>query len=240
MHKTLIRIVLVEPSHPGNIGSVARAMKTMSLNRLYLVNPKQFPHPEASALAANAVDILDQVVICSSYLEAIHDCHWVIGTGSFLRDREWPVYSPKKAAEIITTEKIGQEVAFVFGREKNGLSNEEMDLCHAQIQIPANPEYNSLNLAAAVQIICYELFQAFLSNSPCDNREVINLTVDEKERMINILADILSLTGLYREDNPRLLLHKIRQMMNNGITAKDKNLIIGLLKNIQLALSKIK
>jgi TrmH family RNA methyltransferase len=154
-----IRIVLVEPTHPGNIGSVARAMKTMGLSRLVLVNPKKFPHPEASKLAAGAESVLLNAEVVQTASEAIGDCTMVLGTS--VRDREvsWPTFSPRKTAANVDQHlsQTERQVAILFGRESSGLTNAEMDLCQSQIRISANEEYSSLNLASAVQIIAYEL-----------------------------------------------------------------------------------
>ncbi|MFQ3244006.1 MAG: tRNA (cytidine32/uridine32-2'-O)-methyltransferase [Arenicella sp.] len=162
-----IRIVLVEPTHPGNIGSVARAMKTMGLSRLVLVNPKKFPHSEASKLAAGAESVLLNAEVVQTTSEAIGDCTMVLGTS--VRDREvsWPTFSPRKTAANVDNHlsHAGHQVAILFGRESSGLTNAEMDLCQSQIRISANEEYSSLNLASAVQIIAYELRMKLLG---CD------------------------------------------------------------------------
>ena len=170
-----IRVVLVEPTHPGNIGAVARSMKTMGLSRLVMVNPKKFPHDEATKRAAGAESVLDDAVLADSAQDAIADCTLVLGTS--VRDREvsWPTFDPRVSANNMLTHLSTQlissevsagsqpEVAILFGRESSGLTNQEMDLCHSQIRIPANDEYSSLNLASAVQIISYELRMAVLS-----------------------------------------------------------------------------
>ncbi len=162
-----IRIVLVEPTHPGNIGSVARAMKTMGLSRLVLVNPKKFPHSEASKLAAGAESVLLNAEVVQTTSEAIGDCTMVLGTS--VRDREvsWPTFSPRKTAANVDQHlsHAGHQVAILFGRESSGLTNAELDLCQSQIRISANEEYSSLNLASAVQIIAYELRMKLLG---CD------------------------------------------------------------------------
>jgi len=162
-----IKIVLVEPTHPGNIGSVARAMKTMGLSSLVLVNPKKFPHYEASKLAAGAESVLESAEVYSDLNEALADTTFVVGTS--VRDREvsWPTKNPKDIAEMaldhVNSEKNGS-VAILFGRESSGLTNEEMDLCQVQIRIDANPVYSSLNLASAVQILAYEIRMRWLQD----------------------------------------------------------------------------
>lgn len=156
-----IRIVLVEPSHPGNIGAVARAMKTMGLTRLYLVNPLRFPDEEAIVRASRAVEILDNAVLCSHLNEALVDCGLVFGTSSRDRALNWPVMTPEEAVQKASSVLDSTEVAFLFGRERTGLTNEELAACHVQINIPTNPTYPSLNLASAVQIITYEICKQF-------------------------------------------------------------------------------
>lgn len=169
-HLENIKVVLVEPSHPGNIGAVARSMKTMGLHNLVLVRPKKFPHCEATKRAASAESVLLAAEIVDDLSTAIDDCTLVLGTS--VRDREvaWPTLDPRQAAEKILshleqmsdkqsrTESANHgQVAILFGRESSGLANEELDRCQAQIRISANSEYSSLNLASAVQIISYEL-----------------------------------------------------------------------------------
>jgi len=192
-----IRIVLLEPSHPGNIGAVARAMKTMGLSRLYLVQPKKFPHYEASKRAAGAASVLDSATVVASIDSAIDDCTAVLGTS--VRDREvsWPTFDPRKSAQKVVAHLLApgvvhlsdqslqsnnsqREVAILFGRESSGLSNREMDLCDSQIRIPANDDYSSLNLASAVQIIAYELRMKCMGivddGSPSTNKITSELT----------------------------------------------------------------
>jgi len=166
-----IQIVLVEPTHPGNIGAVARSMKTMGLSKLVMVNPKKFPHYEASKRAAGAESVLDDARVVSHLSDALNECTLVLGTS--VRDREvtWPTYDPRVSADRLmqhlnVVDSIDSvKVAILFGRESSGLTNQEMDLCHSQIRIPANDEYSSLNLASAVQIITYELRMRVLQES---------------------------------------------------------------------------
>lgn len=155
-----IRIVLVETSHPGNIGATARAMKNMGFYELALVAPRQFPHAEATARAAGADDVLAGARVYASLGEAVADCHLVIGTSARQRSIQWPLWTPRQCAENVWCQPACHRVAIVFGRERSGLSNEELDLCHFGLRIPCNPDYASLNLAAAVQIVVYELHLA--------------------------------------------------------------------------------
>ena len=156
-----VQIVLVETSHPGNIGSVARAMKNMGLSRLALINPKKFPHDEATALAGNAGDVLEQAQVFSSIEEAVKNSKIIFATSARERTIEWPVASVKDAAQEINqlaAENI--EVSILFGREDRGLTNEELQLSNKHLIIPADPEYPVLNIAMSTQVVCYELYQA--------------------------------------------------------------------------------
>ncbi len=152
-----LRVVLVGTQHPGNIGSAARAMKTMGLHQLVLVAPERFPDPDAWALAAGAVDVLDAARIVPTLADAVADCQLVLATTARRRSVPMPEFDPRTAAGQLRGEvEAGAAAALVFGRERTGLENEELQLCHGAIRIPANPDYSSLNLAAAVQILAYE------------------------------------------------------------------------------------
>lgn len=157
-----VRIILVNTSHPGNIGSAARAMKTMGLGELYLVEPLLFPNPKATALASSAADILERAVVVPDLAGAIADCTLVVGTSTRNRTIPWPILSPREFASLAREETQHHKIAVLFGREQSGLTNEELHACHYHIQIPSNPEYSSLNVAAAVQVIAYELRVASL------------------------------------------------------------------------------
>jgi tRNA (cytidine32/uridine32-2'-O)-methyltransferase len=155
-----IRVVLVETSHPGNIGAVARAMKNMCLDRLVLVEPKCFPCEESSARASGADDVLDRARVVESLEAAVADCRLVIGASARRRTVDWPQLDPRACAERVLEQARAAPVALVFGRESSGLTNHELSLCRYLMHIPANPDYSSLNLAMAVQIVAYELMMA--------------------------------------------------------------------------------
>lgn len=156
-----IRIVLVEPRHPGNVGAAARAMKTMGLDQLHLVRPVDFPSLEAEQRAVAAADVLDRAHVVDRLADAIHDCSLVIGTGGRDREHAHPVIGPREAAARVTADAdAGAAVAIVFGSERDGLSNASMDACGYQLKIPTDEAQPSLNLAAAVQLVCYELLMA--------------------------------------------------------------------------------
>ncbi|MBV8801935.1 MAG: RNA methyltransferase, partial [Gammaproteobacteria bacterium] len=158
-----IRIVLVNPSHPGNIGATARAMKTMGLKKLYLVNPRLFPHTNANEMASGALDVLGQAVVVDELDEALTDCELVVGTSARERAIPWPQLLPRELADLARIEAQKTTIAIVFGREQSGLTNDELDRCHFHLIIPSNPDYSSLNLAAAVQVVAYELRVASLN-----------------------------------------------------------------------------
>jgi tRNA (cytidine32/uridine32-2'-O)-methyltransferase len=161
-----LRIVLVGTQHPGNIGSAARAMKTMGLRRLMLVAPERFPDPDAYALAAGANDVIDSAEIHPTLASAVADCRLVLASTARHRSVPMPELTPREGAQRMLEGQATGEVALVFGRERTGLENDELQLCHAAIHIPANPEYSSLNLAAAVQVLSYEWRMATLSGLP--------------------------------------------------------------------------
>lgn len=157
-----IRIVLVQTYHPGNIGAAARAMKTMGLTDLVLINPRQFPDAEASRLAAGAEDLLESARVVGSLGEAVTDCVQVVGASARLRSLPLPHYDePDAMARDLVEHAAADPVALVFGRERSGLTNDEIRLCSHQVSIPANPEYGILNLSQAVQVLAYEAFKAW-------------------------------------------------------------------------------
>ena len=152
-----IRIVLVNTTHPGNIGGVARAMKNMGLKNLYLVEPKKFPDEEAVWRSGHASDVLETAVVTETLTQAIEGCGLVIGTSARERKIPWPLLNPRETAEKVAVEAAHIQVALVFGREDRGLTNDELQSCHLHLNIPTGDEYSSLNLAAAVQVVAYEL-----------------------------------------------------------------------------------
>lgn len=157
-----IRVILVETSHPGNVGATARAMKTMGIHSLYLVQPKFFPHADATAMAAGADDILYHAKIVDTLEAAIADCELVLATSARLRARPWPMLSPREMGEKVVNESQ-HNIALVFGREHSGLTNEELQLAQFHVHIPSCEAFSSLNLAQAVQVLCYEIRVAFLA-----------------------------------------------------------------------------
>ena len=159
-----ISIVLINTSHPGNIGAAARAMKTMGLSNLVLVEPAEFPSGKAFALASGADDLLDNARVVSTLEEAVADCQFVVGTSARVRGVSLPLVEPRACASRILGEASGGKIALVFGREDRGMTNEELQMCHLQVHVSTNPDFSSLNLGAAVQVMTYELRMAFLDS----------------------------------------------------------------------------
>ena len=226
-----IRIVLCQTSHPGNIGSTARAMKTMGLSQLYLVRPKHFPDGEAKSLAVNAADLLDTAVVTQTLEEAIADCQFVIGVSGKQRSLSQQVITVREAAAEVKNIAIHQEVALVFGTEMSGLSNQEADRCHMLATIPANPEYTSLNLAQAVQIMCYELRMAITTGELHYQEKPAELASQEDlERFYEHLREVLEQIGYINPRAPKKLFERLRRLYGRTRLEKEEvNLLRGIL-----------
>jgi tRNA (cytidine32/uridine32-2'-O)-methyltransferase len=245
-HFDKLRIVLVETSHPGNIGATARAMKNMGLSRLVLVKPQQkaWPAREALAMAASALDVLDGVVVTATLEEAIAGCHLVIGTSARLRNMPVQLLDPPAAALRIAGVRSTQEVALVFGREISGLSNEELHLCHYHVHIPVNPDYTSLNLAAAVMVLAYEVRKAALAAGPAaevpaPDWDQIPATAEELERYLAHLEKVLIQIDFLDPDNPRQLLRRLRRLYQRIQPDRmEVNILRGILSATETALTK--
>lgn len=234
----LIHIVLVETSHPGNIGSVARAMKTMGLQHLILVNPKKFPDAEATAMASGAEDVLLNAKVCSSLGEAISDCHQVVGCTARARDLSWPMNTPRQWVESLDTQS--GKIALVFGRERTGLTNDELWLCQSGIMIPTSKIYRSLNLSQAVQIIAYELQVKW-----GEEMDSFSLDSDPKVEVVAMehfyqhLESTLIQTEFMRADEPKRLMPKLRRLFNRAeIQTSEMNILRGILTQIEKKLKR--
>ncbi|MHB1948679.1 MAG: tRNA (cytosine(32)/uridine(32)-2'-O)-methyltransferase TrmJ [Gammaproteobacteria bacterium] len=229
-----IRIVLINTSHPGNIGSTARAMKTMGLTELYLVAPLQFPHPKADEMASGAIDILSNAVIVDDLNAALADCGLVVGTSARSRAIPWPMLSPRELAQKARVETTQHKVAIIFGREQSGLTNEELHRCHYHLQIPNNPEYSSLNLAAAVQVIAYELRVASLqeeSIAPWDYRYA---NAQEMESFYVHLEKVLIDIDFLNPKVPRQLMTRLRRLFNRArLDEMEMNILRGVLGAVE-------
>ena len=229
-----IRIVLVAPSHPGNIGAAARAMKTMGLSRLLLVNPRRYPDPQAEWRAAQATDVLDRCRVCASLDEAIADCHWVVGASARPRRIPWPVADVRAAARKLLAEAAAGQVAVLFGREADGLSNEELQRCNAHLRIPASPDYPSLNLAMAVQVVAYELFAA--EAPPAESEwDRPPATAAEVEAMLAHLERLLVAAEFLDPDNPGQTLTRLRRRAARAGLDQTE---VGMLRGIATQLEK--
>ncbi|MCK5383396.1 MAG: tRNA (cytosine(32)/uridine(32)-2'-O)-methyltransferase TrmJ [Gammaproteobacteria bacterium] len=230
-----IRVVLSNTSHPGNIGATARAMKTMGLTRLYLVNPKVFPAAEATARASGADDVLANAVVCPDIEVALSGCHLVLGASARSRSIPCPVINPVESARKAYAESEQGEVALLFGCERSGLSNAEIDRCQHLVQIPSNPDYGSLNLAAAVQIICYEILVAH--EQPDQAAAVpgyVPVNAGELERFYQHLEQTLIELDFLDPENPRQLMRRLRRLYNRARPDENElNILRGILSAAQ-------
>lgn len=227
-----IKIVLVEPSHPGNIGGAARAMKNMGLSQLVVVNPRRYPDPQADWRAAGALDILDAAVVVDTVETAIADCHWVVGTSTRLRKIPWPVTDAKGIAVQVVEQANEAQVAILFGREDSGLTNEELRRCHYHLQIPAAPEYSSLNLAMAVQVVCYELYQASLSEPVVTAWDRRMATSAELDAMLLHLEQTLLDGGFLLAQNPGQTMTRLRRMFSRmQLDETEVQIMRGIIKH---------
>lgn len=232
-----IRIVLVETSHTGNMGSVARAMKTMGLSNLYLVNPFVKPDSQAIALAAGASDVIGEAHIVDTLDQALEGCSLVVGTSARSRSLPWPMLDPRECGVKSVQEGQQAPVALVFGRERAGLTNEELQKCHYHLAIAANPEYSSLNLAMAVQIIVYEVRMAFLESQKTVQPEYEDSPyplVDDLERFYQHLEQVMIHSGFIREGSPGQVMSKIRRLYTRARPERDElNILRGMLSSLE-------
>jgi tRNA/rRNA methyltransferase len=229
------RIVLCQTSHPGNIGSVARAMKTMGIHDLHLVQPKHFPHPESVSLACGADDILDNAVRCDSLPEALTGCAFAIGLTARARQISHPLLPVREAiSEATQIATQNQKVALVFGNEMSGLSNRELAVCNLLAMIPTNPDFSSLNIAAAVQVVCYELFIAATGGDISPQKKTSLATSEEMEGFFGHLEETLVKIGYLNIDSPKKLLLRIRRIYSRSRLEKEEvNILRGILKLTQ-------
>jgi tRNA (cytidine32/uridine32-2'-O)-methyltransferase len=233
-----IRVVLVGTQHPGNIGSAARAMKTMGLSRLALVAPERFPHADASALAAGADDLLAAATLHATLAEAVADCHLVLGCTARSRRVPLPEQVPREAARIALAEAdAGAQVALVFGRERTGLDNDELQLCHGAVHIPANPGYSSLNLAAAVQVLAYELRMARLDQGAApagDAPRELAASHAQVEGLFAQLAEALEAIDFHKGRAPDSAMRKLRRLfLRSRLDEQEVRLLRGVLSDVQ-------
>ncbi|WP_214453919.1 tRNA (cytosine(32)/uridine(32)-2'-O)-methyltransferase TrmJ [Aeromonas dhakensis] len=231
-----IRIVLVNTSHTGNMGSAARAMKTMGLSQMVLVDPQALPDGNANALAAGASDLLANARVVATLDEAIADCGLVIGTSARSRTLSWPMLDPREAGEKLVAEGMQHPVALVFGRERTGLTNDELQKCHYHVAIPANPEYSSLNLAMAVQTLCYEVRMHWLQQEQAgDSGMAVEYpSAEQLEGFYQHLEQTLLKTGFITDDHPGQVMNKLRRLFNRARPeAVELNILRGILTSVQ-------
>ncbi|OGT26830.1 MAG: hypothetical protein A3I77_07535 [Gammaproteobacteria bacterium RIFCSPLOWO2_02_FULL_42_14] len=231
-----IRIVLIETSHPGNIGAVARAMKNMGLNDLVLVSPQRFPDAEAVFRATGADDILQKATVVSDFASALSGCDWVIGASARQRKLAREIDDPKMCAQKIR-DMIPGRVAIVFGRESCGLTNEELSLCHDQVCIPANPDFSSLNLAAAVQVIAYELRMAAFDRDALSRKKYADEPLANAAEVAGFyehLRETLLQLHFLDAKQPKRLMERLQLLFNRAhLTVNELNILRGILKAIQ-------
>lgn len=242
-----IKIVLVEPSHPGNIGAAARAAKTMCIENLVLVKPEVFPSGEARARSTGALDVLERAIVCDSLQEAIADCTFVVGSSARQRGLQCPEIAPDKVGAKVWQELELGNVAIVFGRESSGLTNEELDQCHYLTTIPANWEFSSLNLASAVQVICYEIYNAYLKKSSDEKLSNVEsdeiggdenadplATVEQLENLFEHMQQVLREIEFFDPKQPKLLMRRLRHLYSRARpTLVETNILRGILSAVQ-------
>ncbi len=248
-----IRIVLIQTSHPGNIGSAARAMKTMGLSTLYLVNPKSFPDAQATTLSSNASDVLDNAVVVESLQAALVGCEWVVGSSARdARSIKWDVLDARTCGEQAVKKARSAKIALVFGRENSGITNAELALCHSLVHIPTNPEYSSLNLASAVQLLGYECRVASLSSAleqetsaleqepsasgqePSKKTDAEVVTVDAMESYYQHLEAVMIEVGFLDPKQPKHLMTRLRRLYGRTkISPSELNILRGMLVALQ-------
>jgi tRNA (cytidine32/uridine32-2'-O)-methyltransferase len=229
-----IKIVLVETSHPGNIGGVARAMKNMSLSRLSLVAPKIFPSAEATSRASGADEILAKAEVCSTLPEALKDCNLILGASARSRTISWPEIEPRAMPALFDNLPENTQIAIVFGRETSGLKNHELDLCQYLLHIPCNPSFSSLNLAAAVQVVGYELFLTYGKQSIKsigDRNTDPMATTEQMEAFYAHLLQTIDDIGFLHPDKSKSIMRRLRRIYNRThLDSKELDILRGILR----------
>ncbi len=241
-----VRIVLVEPSHPGNIGAAARAMKTMGLSQLVLVRPKRFPDQEATCMASGADDLLAKAQVVETLSEALADCHHVYGTSARQRYLTRTMVDARECASQVTEQTLSGQVAIMFGTERSGLDNEALSRCHYHVLIPTQKDFWSLNLSQAVQIVCYELRMATLRTPSVEKSlpvpqgdELANMK--ELEGLCDHWSDVMQTVEFLNLKQPKLLLERVRGLLTRVvITKKEINILRGFLSAVEKKLISLK
>jgi len=245
-----IRVVLVRTFHPGNIGSAARAMKTMGLNDLYLVSPKDFEtqqaKDEATKMSTSADDIVQSATQVDNLFEAVKDCTVVIASTARTRGYDLPLLNPQGTAEKLYAASGSEKVALVFGPERMGLSNEDLSLCKYRATIPTNPDYSSLNIAAAVQTFCYEIFKQHLTQQAASSENTIASNTETKhyskqypstekmDKFYTHLEQTLTETNFIIKNHPGEIMQKLQALFNRAeMDETELNIMRGILASIQ-------
>ena len=229
-----VKIILIETSNSGNIGSVLRAMKTMGFKNLCLVNPKKFPSDEVKALAANAKDMIDDVIVVDTLDKALSDIDFVVGTSSRIRKVPWPNEPLNTVApQINKIIESKTNVGILFGREDRGLTNDELQRCNLHMHIPANEEYPVLNLAMAVQVVCYQIYIDSLSKNSLvknDNWDVPKAKSNHVKRLIEHFISVAEELEVFNKGNPRQIGARIKRMFTRiGLDEMEVNFLRGFL-----------
>lgn len=237
-----VKVVLVGTTHSGNIGSAARAMKVMGLSQMVLVDPQCQVDAQAIALAAGASEIALNAQIYPTLEAAVADCGLVVGTSARSRTLEWPMLDPRECGEKLISEANQHSVAMVFGRERTGLTNEELQLCHYHVCVPANPEYSSLNLAMAVQLLSYEVRMAYLALQQSSRSSTLQEEYprhQELERFYAHLEQVIMQTEFISAQQPGQVMNKLRRMFTRARPeAQEINILRGILTSVQKSISR--
>ncbi len=237
-----VKVVLVGTTHSGNIGSAARAMKVMGLSQMVLVDPQCQVDAQAIALAAGASEIALNAQIYPTLEAAVADCGLVVGTSARSRTLEWPMLEPRECGEKLISEAKQHIVAMVFGRERTGLTNDELQLCHYHVCVPANPEYSSLNLAMAVQLVSYEVRMAYLALQQSSQSSTLQEEYprhQELERFYAHLEQVIMQTEFISAQQPGQVMNKLRRMFTRARPeAQEINILRGILTSVQKSISR--
>ncbi|EGR1022821.1 tRNA (cytosine(32)/uridine(32)-2'-O)-methyltransferase TrmJ [Vibrio cholerae] len=237
-----VKVVLVGTTHSGNIGSAARAMKVMGLSQMVLVDPQCQVDAQAIALAAGASEIALNAQIYPTLEAAVADCGLVVGTSARSRTLEWPMLEPRECGEKLISEANQHSVAMVFGRERTGLTNDELQLCHYHVCVPANPEYSSLNLAMAVQLLSYEVRMAYLALQQSSQNSTLQEEYprhQELERFYAHLEQVIMQTEFISAQQPGQVMNKLRRMFTRARPeAQEINILRGILTSVQKSISR--
>lgn len=236
-----VKVVLVGTSHSGNIGSAARAMKVMGLTNLVLVDPQCEVDEQTLALAAGAADIAENATIVKNLNEAVADCSLVVGSSARSRTLEWPMLEPRECGQKFVSEGQSSPVALVFGRERTGLTNEELQTCHYHVCIPANPDYSSLNLAMAVQTLSYEIRMAYLERQQSQytvEEESVYPRHKELEMFFEHLEKVAIDTQFINREQPGQVMNKLRRLFHRARPeSQELNILRGVLSSIEKRIS---